>query len=182
MRRKLAQSPPSFHPPQDRASHVRYFSALRDYPAFVRRLTAITRQRSDFLDCQYLCGQLALESSDEVLFLLRLLEAGALPGYLPPSSLGAAPYPIVDPKSGLEVGHYKFPCLALPQEFYFFQVTFFRTRQYRVDVLRWKSGWSAIEIDGTGHDPQHDLIRERSLGLETRRLTAMQIISPGFHL
>lgn len=180
--KKLRPLVPEFRPGQDRPSDVRYFAALAKYPDFVRRLTATIRRRVDFEDCQCLCGRLAIESADEVLFILRLLEAGALPASLSPQALGRLPHPILDPANGTEVSHHRFPCLAFANEFYFFQVTLATPRRYRVDVLRWSHGWSVIEIDGLGHVAAYDEARDLALGLPVTRLSPVQIMGDTFRL
>lgn len=180
--RRLQPAFPPFHPAQDRPSDIRFYAALQAYPEFVKRMTAKIRLRVDFQDCQYHCGLIALESSAEVLLVLRLLEAGALPGYCAPASLGPLSHPIIEPELRVPVAHRKFPCLAFEEDFYFFQVTLATPKQHRVDVLRWNRGWSALEIDGSGHDGRNDEERTKALGLEVRRLTPAEITSDHFQL
>jgi transcriptional regulator with XRE-family HTH domain len=173
---------PEFRPAQERTSDLRYSNALKAYPHFVRRTTERIRRRSDFLDCQFHCGQTALESADEVPLLLRLLDAGALPAYYPPLWLGSLRHPIVDPLTREHVGHCKLPCWALPGDFYFFQVTLSTPKYYRVDVLRWNGSWSVLEVDGKGHNGSLDAARTEALGIPVRRLTPTEIISDGFSI
>lgn len=180
--KKMRDALPEFHPAQEKPSNIRYFSALRSYPDFVRRLTAIIKEREDFLDCQFHCGQLALEGGEEVLLPLRLLAQGALPGYYPPLWLGPLPQSIVDPSNRKPVGYAKLPCLVLPNDFYFFQVTFATPGLFRVDVLRWNGTWSVIEIDGAGHRTAYDKAKMEAIGLPTLRLTPAALIAPDFCL
>lgn len=180
--RRMRDALPEFHPAQEKPSNFRYYSALRSYPDFVRRLTGIIKERDDFLDCQFLCGQLALESGEEVLLPLRLLAQGALPGSYPPLWLGPLPHSIVDPTNRKPVGYAKFPCLVLPNDFYFFQVTFATPGLFRVDVLRWNETWSVIEIDGSGHRTAFDAAKMEAIGLPTRRFTPADLLADGFCL
>lgn len=166
----------------ERPPHTRFLSATQRHPRLVNRLMSTISKREDLADCEYLCNQLALGSSDEAVFVLHLLAAGARPMYVIPGYLPTPPCPIVDPSDRSPVAHRPFPCFWLDGGLYFFQVSFSTPRIYTVDVLRWKGEWRVIEIDGSGHDATDDVERTAALKVPVLRLSGREISSPDFRL
>jgi transcriptional regulator with XRE-family HTH domain len=166
-----------FQPGGGRGNHFRYRVALKAYPQLVRELADSIRLRPDFADCQFHCGLIPMESTAEVLFVLRLLARGAVPVWCAPTSLGHLPVAPVDLARGDVVGHRKFPGLALPHDFYFFHVTFDTPTLDGVDVLRWNNGWCALELGADSNLPRFDEQKARVLGIAARRIFSEEIIS-----
>ncbi len=164
----------------ERTSHTRFLAAEKRYPRAVHKLMAIISTRADFAECEHLCHQLALGSSDEAMFVLQLIAAGARPMYVVPGYLPSTPRQMVDPQDCSPVSHRPFPCFWLDGGLYFFQVSFSTPRLYTVDVLRWQGRWMVIEIDGKGHDSTFDAERSVALQLPTLRFTGQQVSSPAF--
>ena len=159
-------------PQSDRSSDIRYRAALRRWPASVRSATLRLSQRPDFELVRYLCERVSLGSADECLHLLGILLKGALPCFASPQSLGHLPHPVVDPEGRFEVGSHLFPCLALNDAFYFFQVSFSTPRILTVDTLVWDDGWYVVEVDGYGHRGEDDADRDRALQIPVVRFNA----------
>lgn len=159
----------------DRSARLRFLAARRDCAAGVKSLVRTIAAREDFDIVDYFCHQLCLDSTDEVMFVLHLLQQGARPALVAPGLLPPTPCPMVNPSDREAVAHRLQHCLILYGAFHFFQVSFSTPRVYTVDVLRWKDGWSALEIDGLGHDRQRDEARTEALRLPVVRLHGHQV-------
>lgn len=173
-----------YEPPRDRATHVRFNAALRNYPDLANTLLHKLYLRPDFHDCQSAAHDIVAESSEEAIFLMRLLVEGAMPCLIAPATVARLPQCIVDPVSGNDVSYHPMVCLAFPGDFYFFQATLqSKDWRHRVDVLRCKDdAWRVIEIDGFGHDLAVDARREKEIGLPTTRITIGQVTNLDFNL
>lgn len=174
--RKALDKPPLYLPTQDRPPHIRYFSLLRQHRDVTQRITDTIRRRSDYKDCEFFCHGLALDSYLEALHVMRLLEAGATPALLPPARLARTPRPIVDPVTRSPISQHKMLCLVLEGSYYFFQISFTTPQVLRVDCLRWSGKWTAIEIDGEGHDGRNDPQRSQLLELPVVRISADELL------
>lgn len=166
---------PTFQIEPDRPSRIRFLTARRDYPDEVNSLAREIAARADFEIVDHFYHQLSLDSSDEAMFVLHLLNQGASPALIVPGLLPSTPCPIIDPRDRLPVAHRPMHCLVLAGAFHFFQVSFATPRTYTVDVLRWNGEWNALEIDGRGHDSRDDDKRTEALPLPVRRIPGHQL-------
>lgn len=168
--------PEIFSANQDRPTYIRYRACLRTYPKLVNQMERLVLAREDFELCECLCNQIACESALESLFILYLLAKGAIPGLHPPAVLGRTPFAIVDDTGWREVGLRPRACLILEQRYYFFQVSFRRDRTARFDILRWDGTWSAIEINGSGHNDKSDFWKRESFDIPVYYLSELDLI------
>jgi hypothetical protein len=141
---------------------------------------SVVRKRRDFGVCEYICHNIACDSYAEVLFLLHLLADAAEPCLVAPARLGRTPRPIVDPEQRREVDVRPHACLHLRGAFYFFQVSFSTPDILTVDALCWDRGWTAIEIDGEGHESKFDAKRPFALGLPVQRISPSNLLDKEF--
>lgn len=162
--------------PKDRLTHIRFKLSCRRYGRLTRILTERIRARDDFDACQYLCHQIASDSSLEILEILNRLVRGARPALVAPWSLGHTPHPIVDPSNWEQVGQRPQPCLIHNDTCDFYQVSFRAEHLKRVDVLGWRGRWEVIEINGRGHDSTLDHLRERDVGIPVFWKTEREIL------
>ncbi len=158
-----------FFADQDRPNSVRYRAANRDHPKPVQKIVKELEQRRDFQQLNFFCEHLANGSGDEALYLMRLLDKGG-EACLAQPIMGHLARPLVDLRTQDYVGNRYLPAIRLGEVFYFIQVTFATPRLYAVDFLRWKDGWTVIEIDGDGHDSRGDQEKMRAIGLPTIRV------------
>lgn len=107
----------AYFPHSERHAHHWYAAAQKAWPDVVEDLTARIAQREDFAKLEYLCGKLALNSTNACLFVLHLLDQGAEPALVAPIRLGYLPHPLVDPASLRRVEYRPLPCLILDHVF-----------------------------------------------------------------
>ncbi len=167
----------------DRPIQIRFRAARARHQSLVERWVSRIRTREDFADVHYVASRLQADSYAEVLFMLRLLEAGAEPVFLPLGRLGWLPVPAVKADSREEIMHRPLPALYHQQVVYFFQVAFATPQIRRVDVLAWHTddkAWVIYEIDGAGHESDEDKHRSAVLRLPVFRLKPESICRPDF--
>lgn len=163
-------------PGQDRPNIIRFNPARRDFRAEADKLTEFYAKRPDKEVVNFFCDQIASESSGEALYLGYLVAAGGVPCLTIPVMKGFLPTPVVHPCERDFVGNRPFPALRTDESFWFFQVSFSTPRIYRVDALRWdQQGWTAVEIDGSGHNFQGDPEKEKAIQLPFERYSESEV-------
>ena len=167
-----------YYPPSDRSSRVRIAAAHRSYPTEMAELTELVRGHPNFRTVNAFCEDIALDSGLECLFLTSLFARGAEP-------LAIAPYllaprlnqAVICPKKRVDVGFRPFPAIELDETLYIPQVAFQTPATFVVDFLRYENGnWSALEIDGRGHDFGRDDLKEKALAVPVIRLGEEQVL------
>jgi len=176
-RRLLPEQKP-FYPPRDRPSRIRLYAAQSQYPREMKALRKSIHQHQSFEELNCLCEQLALDSSLECLFLSSLFAEGAEPLVLAPYSLPPRlPQQVICPLRKVDVGFRPFPCVKTHKRLYIPQVAFATPSTFVVDFLCHQDGkWSALEIDGRGHDDKRDREKERALGISVTRLDEGEVL------
>ena len=161
---------------KDRPNEVRLYALKRSQPKLSRALLGKILKRRDLGWIRVYLREARFDSQLELLFSMQLLAHGARPGWISPQIVGFDTFPIICPRSKRLVGHEKHPALAWNEILLFPQLTI-RTRRLvvRADIItgvkrRGRVIWSNVELDGQGHDPHQDILREIELGLPTLRL------------
>lgn len=168
-----------FLPPADRPSFVRFKAAARTYNSLIHRLSQNLRGRGDYETMIFFLDQLSIGSSLECVFILGLLAKSAIPCFMALTEMPLhLPNPAVCPRTRNYIAHRPLPVLLLEEEIWIPQVSFSTPRVYTVDFLRFheQEGWVAIEIDGAGHQSDHDLERSRALQIPVQRLNERQVV------
>ncbi|MGE0490061.1 MAG: helix-turn-helix domain-containing protein [Vulcanimicrobiota bacterium] len=153
-----------FYPKQDRPSFVRLVAARQKYPEQCRQLEWLIGDRPDLSKVQLYLRDQAFDSRLEMLAHLQLLVEGARPCWESPAAWGFESETVIDPVSGLGIGGRRRPALYLagPSEAIIFaQVGVLLSRRACLDLLvGTRSGWHFVELDGKGHDPWTDALRD----------------------
>lgn len=167
-----------YYPPSDRSSRVRIAAAYRSYPAEMTELTSLVKGHPNYYIVNAFCESTPLDSGLECLFLTSLLARGAEPLVIAPYTLSPRlAQPVICPKKKVDVGFRPRPAIELDRTLYLPQVAFETPTTLIVDFLRYQDGnWSAIEIDGRGHDFGRDEMKENALAVPTVRLKEEQVL------
>ena len=170
------------------SSARRLFAARRRYPKIVDGQLPSVLSRPDWPTCQRFLDQARLDSSTELLFWLALLKADGRPCWQAPTRVGFRLRSVVDEKRKVVIGDIRQPCLELKMNsldaLFFPQLTLDARRAfYRLDALaclrrKRRRLFLNLEIDGRGHDPEYDQVRQTQLGLRTVRLDTDDVTSP----
>lgn len=167
-----------FYPPRDRVSRKRFGAALHSYPKEMRALNALVAKHPRFEEVNTFCEDVSLDSALECLFLNSLFAEGAVPLVVPPYALSPRlEQPVVCPQKKTEVGFRPFPCVELRNALYIPQVTFTTPKTFAVDFLRYLNGkWTAIELDGRGHNSGRDAEKEQALAVPVLRFNEEKVL------
>ncbi|HIB68566.1 MAG TPA: XRE family transcriptional regulator [Phycisphaerales bacterium] len=167
-----------YYPPRDRRSGVRLAAAHRRYPSEMNKLVRLLARSPDFDDVNFFCESVALDSGLECLFLTSLFADGADPLFVAPYLLAPRlEQAVICPKKQVEVGFRPFPCVKLENALYIPQVAFRTPGTFVVDFLRYEDGaWSAVEIDGRGHDFGRDAEKEAALAVPVVRFSEERVL------
>lgn len=167
-----------YYPPRDRSSKVRIAAAYRNYPAEMAQLASLVRRHPDFCVVNAFCEDAPLDSGLECLFITSLFARGAEPLVIAPYTLSPRlAQSVICPKKKVDVGFRPRPGIELDRTLYLPQVAFKTPATFVVDFLRYQDGtWSAIEIDGRGHDSGRDHIKENALTIPVVRFQEEQVL------
>jgi transcriptional regulator with XRE-family HTH domain len=178
-------STPARQPRGEKPFSARLYACRQTYGELVEAMLRVIRARPDVDLCFEFLEQADMDSALECFAWLGLLAKGAKPFSAAMTRLGFQNHRLVDPASGLNVTHARWPCLEVNLEHcklaLFPQPTVdVRRAYYRLDALvsvRGRKGrfWVDLEIDGQGHCTKFDLNRQQALQLHTIRLTAEEL-------
>jgi transcriptional regulator with XRE-family HTH domain len=180
----------AYRPPCDRDMSTQLRKAIARYPEVVYRLVELIRAREDGELQMRMLGTVVAGSSLEAVVHAALLVVGVLV-LVAPELLGFRKHPVVNPKTREGVGSQPVPafritacgrpCLLIPQV-----ALACRKTTWTVDLLgavidpRGRVFWFYVEIDGEGHDPRSDRIKEEDIDLPIIRLSETDIVANTF--
>lgn len=175
----------TFSPQPTRHCLVRLKAARAKYPGPTRALENIIAQRSDVEQIVDFLDDLALDSSLELLAVLRLIAKGGKVGLEAPARYGYWGQVLIEPVHQRPIVAARRSAICLPDLVLFPQVSVLAGRVIRVDFLAchlrpdgaWN--WVAVELDGPGHVADHsrERLEHRVLRFSEADVTAADFVS-----
>lgn len=172
-----------YTPEGERHFTARLTTARRTYPHLVAKLEDKIAGRPDAGEVVDFLDDLKLDSSLEVLAILKLLASGAQVAYESPAMHGYWGDDIVEPSFYRSIVAWNRPALITESAVLFPQVSMSAGRLIRVDFLVCHKGpedtpsWTILELDGGGHQPDHS---REALFHRVIRLSESDVLSEDF--
>ena len=182
LKKKFQPTPEVFLAHQDRPSYVRLSAARLRAPEQLAGLEAAVASRSDLKQINVFLRDAAFDSDLEMIAVLQLLSAGAVPIWAAPQHWGFYECPVTDGRGVRMVGHLRTPSLLMEEAeaIIFPQCTLLcGNRPRRPDILIGQRCmneilWFCVEIDGEGHC---EIPYRPEVNLPTWRLTPTDVLS-----
>ena len=159
LKKRFQPTPEVFLAHQDRPSYVRLSAARLRAPDQLSCLETTIGARSDLKQVKVFLRDTAFDSDLEMIAVLQLLSAGAVPIWAAPQHWGFYECPVTDGRGVRMVGHLRTPSLLMEEAeaIIFPQCTLLcENRSRRPDMLVGQRCldeivWFCVEIDGEGH-------------------------------
>ena len=182
LKKKFQPTSEVFLAHQDRPSYVRLSAARLRAPEQLAGLEAAVASRSDLKQINVFLRDAAFDSDLEMIAVLQLLSAGAVPIWAAPQHWGFYECPVTDGRGVRMVGHLRTPSLLMEEAeaIIFPQCTLLcGNRPRRPDILIGQRCmneilWFCVEIDGEGHC---EIPYRPEVNLPTWRLTPTDVLS-----
>lgn len=166
-----------------------WLAAWKHHGRAMKRLAKAVDARPDLRSVEGFVYHLPCDSGCEALFDQFLIAAGWKPILMSPQDLGCADPRLLDPATGVYVGHRPFRGFGVvgaeTSVAALAQVPIHAVQRYAMDFLvavryRTLAALGTIEVDGEGHVDKNDAERRGHIGLPEIRFSYKQLEEPGF--